>query len=80
MKREYKLILKTVKDPDFQHCLIKLLLECWNSDNPHFSGLMPHRYDDSSRYCGYCGRPKNWKAMHPGVTASNILYSDESAA
>ena len=37
------------------------VMEVWKTETPHFDGMGPHRYDDGSKYCAYCLRPKNFK-------------------
>lgn len=59
MKKHYKTLVKTLKEcPDVA---MKLLIECWNEETPHFGGSGPHRYDDADKECCYCNRPKDWK-------------------
>lgn len=53
---------------------VKLLLECWNAEAPHFGGGdggMPHRYDGNLKRCAYCLRPKRWKQANPGFIAGH---------
>lgn len=57
---------------------VKLLLECWNADTPHFGGGMPHRYDGSDKECAYCLRPKTWKKINPGLAVGFIDDSEVS--
>jgi hypothetical protein len=66
-----KKALNTLKNNDF--LLMKLLLECWNAETPHFGGCGPHRYDNNSKYCGYCNRPKDWAKVNASYSANEIL-------
>jgi hypothetical protein len=75
--KDKKLIIKTVEDCD--HLLIKLLIECWNAESPHFGGAMPHRYDGIEKTCSYCTRPKDWKPVNAGYYAGQILYGEEAS-
>lgn len=62
---------KVFKKAPFQ--LAKLLLECWNDENPHFGRSMPHRYDGVKKFCSYCGRPKDWVKVNPGTFCTSIV-------
>lgn len=73
-----KLILNTATGEDFRCGMIKLLIECWNHDTPHFGGCGPHRYDGNEKLCAYCNRPKNWKKVNAGYYAGELLYSEDS--
>lgn len=57
---------------EYKHLMFKLLIECWNDENPHFGGDMPHRYDGKEKECCYCGRPKDWKPINAGFIASEL--------
>jgi hypothetical protein len=74
-----KLVLPLLQEEFMQHIMIKLLLECWNANTPHFGGDGPHRYDGKDRKCAYCSRPKDWVNVNPGVAASEILYGSEES-
>lgn len=52
---------------------LKLIIECWNAETPHFGGAGPHRYDGREKRCAYCARPKDWKALNSGWWASELL-------
>ena len=56
---------------------IKLLIECWNEETPHFAGGGPHRYDGRSAHCAYCNRPKNWKPKNAGYIAMMLTEDIE---
>lgn len=73
LKRAKK-ILRAGKN---EFLFFKLLLECWNAETPHFGGDGPHRYDDNSKLCGYCDRPKNWKPGNAGYYASELAYGNK---
>lgn len=68
---------RMLKSEDYQVCLLKLLLECWNAETPHFGGCGPHRYDGQSKTCSYCGRPKSWKPVNPGYVAGEVLHGED---
>jgi hypothetical protein len=56
---------------------IKLMIETWNDDAPHFNGMGPHRYDDRSKECSYCLRPKNWKKVNAGMAVIELSEDTE---
>lgn len=74
----HKRLVAALDAEGMRHCLLKLLIECWNADAPHFGGTGPYRYDGRARLCAYCDRPKGWKPVNPGITASDLLYGRTS--
>lgn len=61
------------------HCddlLIKLILELWNSERPHFGGDSSHRYNGTDKTCAYCFRPKDWKSINASYYANELQYGD----
>ena len=66
-------ILREFQNEDMRHCLLKLMLECWNAETPHFGGVGSHRYEGKSQACVYCNRPRNWAPINAGVTAGDLL-------
>ena len=77
-KRNKTQLMRTATDEECRWIVLKLVLECWNANLPHFGGCMPHRYDGADRFCAYCNRPKDWTPVNPGVTASDLLYGEAS--
>ena len=75
-KRIRNQVLKTVDDEQRKPLFVKLLVECWNDDRPHFGGGMPHRYDGKAKRCSYCDRPINWKPINAGYIAGMICEDD----
>lgn len=73
-KLNAKRLIKTINENET--LTLKLLIECWNSQTPHFGGIAPHRYDDANKLCSYCNRPKNWIAVNAGYYASEIVYGN----
>jgi len=72
-KPAIKQVAKSFTDENMRPLLLKLLLECWNAETPHFLGNGPHRYDGKSKKCAYCNRPMNWKPVNPGFASHEIL-------
>jgi hypothetical protein len=68
---EIRLVLNTIKDN--QPLMIKMLLELWNAERPHFGGVAPHRYDGRSNRCWYCSRPKKWAKVNALKQTDEIL-------
>lgn len=73
-----KHIAKAVEALNNNTLMSKLLLECWNKENPHFNNEMPHRYNGTDKECCYCYRPKEWKPVNPGIANYEIVGVLES--
>ena len=72
-KAHVKPLIEAILNPDI---CIKLVLEMWNDEAPHFGGSGPHRYDGSDKECCYCIRPKDWKPVNAGYWTSELQYGD----